>query len=221
MNNPVNIVLADDHPYFRSGFRETLESFPRFKVKGEASNGMELLGLCNKLQPELVITDLMMPVMDGTSAIAALRKLKYPPVIIALTAVENDADRYATLVGGAKGYLHKAVRRQELQEAIETVIDSDHYYCCFDNEELNGFLKKFNYPNLPKRHSPFTSRELEVWHLLKDEKTSADIGRELFISPQAIKYHRNNLLKKTGAKNTVGLILYGLKHKILKLKDQL
>lgn len=219
MNETLTIVLADDHPYFRKGFKEALECFPRFNVVGEADNGKELLDLCKTLQPALVFTDLKMPEMDGLTAIKQLRKEKNAPHIIILTSLENDADRYETLIAGAKGFLPKAVRLAELNAAVDVVVNSPYYYCCFDSAILNNLLKQHVYPDLPQQFLQFTTRELEIWEMLKQEKTSVEIGQELFITPEAVKFHRNNLLQKTGSRNSIGLILYGIKHKIIKVKE--
>lgn len=216
MKKEIKIVIADDHEIWRKGMIQVLHTIAGLKVLGEAEDGVELLQQCKRWMPDLVFTDIKMPGMDGMQAIQEILQSNIPPAIIAMSMIEDEMAVYDVLASGAKGYLVKNAKRYEIQQAIEAVMETDRYYCVFENQYLATLIKHYTYPQLPADSKQFTLRELEVMEGIVEQLTSEEIGQRLFISPQTVNGHRNNLLKKTGAKNAIGIILYGIKNRLIK-----
>lgn len=219
MKKQTKIIIADDHEVWRKGMVEVLHSINGLQVVAECGDGLELLKLCSKWHPDLVITDLKMPLMDGSNAIKEMINNEPSPVIIAMSMVEEEMEIYDVLASGAKGYLVKNAKRYEIKSAVEAVMNSDSYYCRFQNMRLATLLKENRYPNLPVHHKQFTEREKEVLEGMSRQLTSEEIAEKLFISPMTVNGHRNNLLKKTGSRNVIGVILYAIKNRLIKWPD--
>lgn len=212
----IKIVIADDHEVWRKGMIQVLHSIPGITVVAEAEDGVELLQQCKTWLPDLVITDIKMPGLDGTHAIKSILQTGMPPFIIAMSMIEEEMEIYDILVSGAKGYLVKNAKRYEIKECIEAVISTSRYYCYFENSYLAKLLKDCTYPHLPADSRQFTQREIEVMGGLVNQLTSEEIGEQLFISTQTVNGHRNNLIRKTKSKNIVGVILYGIRNRLIK-----
>jgi DNA-binding NarL/FixJ family response regulator len=217
MNKEITIVIADDHLICRQGLKQVLETVKEFKVIGEAGNGRALVEMCALLKPAVVITDRLMPGMDGLMAIRQIIKMPYVPALLVMSVMEEEMDAYEALAAGAQGYLQKAAQRNEIKEAIETVLYSNRYYCSIKSEWLLSLIKQYPYPLMPVEQTAFTDREMEVMQLLQEQMTSGEIGEELFISSKTVNGHRNQLLKKTGSKNVIGIVLYAIKNRLIKL----
>lgn len=216
MKQMINIVIADDHLVWRKGIIPLLEDMKGFRVIGEAADGAALLDLCIRLQPQIVITDIKMPGMDGYTAIQQVRQLPMAPAIIAMSALEEEADIYDSMVKGAKGYLGKHALKHEIQETIERVLFSDHYVYPFRNKHFCKVIATHTFPNLPVRNNMFTTRELQVMEKIAEQKTSKEIAEDLFISPKTVIFHRDKLMKKTGSTSAMGILLFGIRNRLIK-----
>ncbi len=214
----VNIIIADDHQIVRDGIIAMLEDYDHIVVKGEASDGQEALELCRKGGIDLVIMDLNMGEMGGIEATKRIKEEFQDIEILALTMMKNEQQIRETIQAGASGYIFKNSGLEELVEAIETVMKGEPYFtdeavytlvANIDGGEEDGKSKDTT------KESDLTPREREVLELICQEFTNSEIADKLYISVRTVDAHRRNLLQKTGARNTAGLVRYAMKHNLL------
>ncbi len=217
MNQPTNILLADDHKIVRDGMRSLLDDEGDYKIVGEAENGQQVLELLTKLAVDVVILDINMPVMDGLETTMAISE-QFPKVkVLILTMMSEDEHIKALLNAGAKGYLLKNSGKDELLEALGNIVQGKYYFSedatrAIMLDLVQGRTKK----EKKETEIPLTERELEVLDLIVKEHTNQEIAELLFISVRTVDAHRRNLLEKTGARNAAGLVKYALENKLFK-----
>ena len=215
----IKIAIADDQKLFRKGITALIKSFEHMEVVFEAENGLELLSLCENFEntPDIILLDLSMPEMNGLDALKVLKE-KYPLIsIIVLTSHELESFILATIQAGANGYLAKNAEPEEVEKAIREVYKNDFYFTLPMLEIMRkGLVKKTNLIKLDEQDH-LTNREKEVLSLICEQLNSSEIAEKLFLSARTVEGHRNNLLLKTKSRNTAGLVLYALKHKLFDL----
>jgi DNA-binding NarL/FixJ family response regulator len=215
---PIRIVLADDHEIFRDGFNTMIKKQNEIELIGEAENGRELLRITKELQPDVIITDIKMPLMDGIESTKILTA-QYPGIgVIALSMFDEDNLVVDMLEAGAKGYLIKNAPKHEILEAVRTVYNDGTYYCHHTSNRLAQMIatSKFN-PYKKKNKIHFTERETDIIKLICAELSSKEMAHQLNLSARTIEGHRDNILKKIDAKNLAGIVVYAIKNGIYKL----
>jgi DNA-binding NarL/FixJ family response regulator len=218
MNNhylPVRVVLADDHEIFRDGFRVMLKKQPGVELAGEAADGEELIKLVEELQPDVVVTDIKMPRLDGIKATKIITK-KYPHIgIIALSMFDEENLIIDMLEAGAKGYLLKNAHKDEIIAAVETVYRKQTYYCKHTSRKLTKMIAESSFnPNYPSHNPEFTEREILVMQFICQELSSREIAVQLDLSVRTIEKFRENIQEKINARNTAGIVVYAIKNSI-------
>jgi DNA-binding NarL/FixJ family response regulator len=218
MNSPIRIVLADDHEIFRDGFNVMLRKQDDIKLVGEASNGKELIEITGKLMPDIILTDIKMPKIDGIEATRILTE-KYPGInIIALSMFDDDNLIIDMLEAGAKGYLLKSAHKSEIIEAIQTVHKNDVYYCKSTSTKLARLIAQSRFDPYTGTPKPlFTEKEVKMIRLICQEATNKEIASKLFLSIRTIEGYRERIQEKMGVKNTAGIVIYAIKTGIFKL----
>lgn len=216
----IQIAIVDDHDIVRDGIKVLLEDEPGMVIISEAQNGKEAVELCKANDADLIIMDITMPKMDGIQATSIIKE-KYPDVkILALTMLSEDQHIRKMIKAGASGYILKSSGKQELIKAIKTIMDGQHY---FSNDATQSILQELISPEVNKVKEDedihITDRELEVLELIVNEYTNQEIADKLFVSVRTVDAHRRNLLQKTGAKNTAGLVKYALKNELFSNKS--
>jgi DNA-binding NarL/FixJ family response regulator len=218
MHNSIRIVIADDHSIFRDGFKVLLRDQDEIELAGEAGNGKELIELVKKVEPDVVITDIKMPEMDGIEASKILSK-NFPNIgIIALSVFNDDYLVVDMLEAGAKGYLLKNTNKYELFEAIKAVSKGEVYYCNDTSAKMTHLigLSKFN-PYRNKIPVRFSEREIEIMRLICQQYSNKEIAECLHLSVRTIESYREQIFEKTMSKNMVGVAIYAIKHNIYPL----
>jgi DNA-binding NarL/FixJ family response regulator len=213
----IRLLMADDHEIFRDGFKLMLTKYPDIHLVGEAENGRELLELAQELLPDVIITDIKMPVMDGVEATKKIIT-SFPDMgIIGLSMFDEDDLIIDMLEAGARGYLIKNAGKDQITEAIRTVYQGDPYYCKTTSHKLTSMIarSRFN-PYKKAAKVEFSEREIEIIDLVCRECTNKEISDKLFISVRTVEGHRLKILEKMNVKNTVGLVVYALKMGIVK-----
>lgn len=212
VNNPsINVIIADDHTFFRQGFRLALSGRNDVHVIAEASNGKELYCLVEKHAPDVVITDVSMPEMGGIEVTQLIKK-QYPNTkVIALSMFEDVGTIREMLLAGASAYLLKNADVTDIIAAIQTTHRGKFFVSTTTSHLLNTFIQ-YSVTNCA-----LTKREAEILQMLFAELTSREIGERLYLSERTVEEHRKNLQKKTNTRNIVGLLKYALRHKIVKL----
>lgn len=216
-HNTIKIILADDHEIFRDGFTVMMKKQTEIELIAEARNGEQLLSLVTRHQPDVVLTDIKMPVMDGIESTRIITA-KYPQVgIIALSMFDDDHLIIDILEAGAKGYLLKNAQKKEIIEAIKTVNRNEPYYCNNTSQKLAKMIAQSHlHEGKPVKNAGFTQRELEIIQLICNQYSNKEISEELHLSVRTIEGYREQILEKTNAKNTVGIVIYAIRHHIYK-----
>jgi DNA-binding NarL/FixJ family response regulator len=206
----VQIILADDHKIFRESLKKLLSSEMDAEVIAEAGNGKELLEKMENHSPDLVLMDISMPIMDGVEASKKLME-KYPELkILTLSSFGDEKYYYKMVEAGVKGFVLKNSGLSELEQAITEVASGGNW---FSNELLQKVI--INISKSSPNEIEFSEREIEVLKLICDGLTNDQIAEKIHLSPDTIKWHRNNLLSKTGCNNTAALIIYAIKKKLI------
>ena len=215
MKTHIDIVLADDHEIFRDGFRVMVKKIPNINLVGEASNGEELISITRALQPDVIITDIKMPVMDGIEATRQLSEMYPQTGIIALSMFDEDNLIVDMLEAGARGYLLKNAQKEEILAAVRTVYNKQTYYCQNTTAKLAQMIANSNYnPNKKSIKPVFSDKELLVIKLICQEFSNKEIAEKLNLSKRTVEGYREKILEKINAKNTVGIVVFAIKYKI-------
>ena len=219
MNFNTKIIIVDDHIMFREGIKLLIETEGMGKVIAEAENGQVFLKLIEDLDPDLVLMDIEMPVMDGMEATIKALAIKPHLKILALTMLSHKNSYTGMINAGALGFVLKSSGKQELEKAIRTVTGGESY---FSNELLRQIIKnmgdQFSSPVfLMRPEVEFTERELEVLRCFSEGQTASEIADKLCRSIKTIEAHRSKLLQKTNTKNTINLVLYAIKNKLVNI----
>lgn len=211
----VNILLVDDHDIVRDGIQMLLEDEVGLKIIGEAENGLEAVKACKDHDIDLIIMDINMPEMNGIDATEKILEEHSDIKILALTMMDEDQHIRKMIEAGASGYILKSSDKLELVDAITTILDGRHYFSDDATYSVMMDLVKGTTKNDEKDPGSLTDREKEVLELIVKEHTNQQIADELYISIRTVDAHRRNLLQKTGAKNTAGLVTYAIKHNLV------
>lgn len=212
------IIIVDDHSLFREGIKLLIENEGLGEVIAEAENGQVFLGLLDTHKPDLVIMDIEMPVMGGLEATQKALKLHPDLKILVLTMLNEKANYFEMTNAGAIGFVLKTSGKQEFEKAINTIARGESY---FSNDLLRQIILNINTANEPVAENPdnntdhLTTREKEVLSYFCKGLTVSEIASKLFVSVKTIETHRSALLKKTNSKNTINLVLYAIKNKMV------
>ena len=212
----IRIAIADDYKIFRDGLKVGLLNDDNLEVVLEADNGEELLQGFQTNLPDVVIMDLKMPIMDGMEATKIIKK-KFPTVkVLVVTMYEDDKFIIHLMENGANGYLLKNTSAEEITKSIYSVHENGYYFNDVVNKALlKKLVLKGNLKPSFNQNVEFTERELEVLKLICAEKTAAEIGKEIFLSPRSVEGIRQRLIEKVGVRNTAGLVMFAIKNGII------
>jgi len=199
----INIVIAEDHQSLIDGIKIFLDYEDDVTVVGEANNGEQLIDVVRKTKPDIVLTDIRMPKMDGITA-ARLIKREFPDIkIIAFSMFEQDEAMLQMQAAGASGYILKNSSLKVLLAAIKTVMAGQTYF----DESLNSGVDGAD------TEIPLSKREIEIVKLIGEGKTSQDIADALFIGKTTVDTHRKNILKKLNLHGKSELLRYSMEKK--------
>lgn len=211
--NTIRIAIAEDQQLFRECLVSILNGFDHLEVICEAPNGNVLLShlAAASTPPDIVLMDLSMPELNGMDTTKVLKK-SYPEIKIIILSVHSEERHIVRLVGmGVNGYLLKNTELSEVVRAVEAVWEKGFYF----NESILRAIQQGIGQKQQKQFNPeipLTSREKEVLDLICQELTTQEIAEKLYLSIRTVDGHRNNLLEKTGSRNTAGLVLYAVKN---------
>jgi DNA-binding NarL/FixJ family response regulator len=194
----IRLVIVDDHALFRAGLVSLLEEMREFEVVGEAGNGKEALQVIAKAQPDLILLDVNMPIMNGVETVSALKDLPSSPRVIMLTISKHEEDLFGAINAGADGYLLKNAEPDELRKAILQVHEGKSV---LSPEVTRPLLKAITGNQSVVLDGGLSKRELEVLELLAQGKTTTQIAGDLFVSENTVKTHVRHILEKMEASN--------------------
>lgn len=214
MSNPIKIIIADDHEIFRKGFHVLLRKNQEVKIIGDAENGKDLVEKVKKHGPDVVITDIQMPEMDGVEAARKIMAFNPSIGIIALTMFNDDNLIVDMLEAGAKGYLLKNTDRKELVSAINAVYNGENYFCNATSQKMARLIALSRLKSSFRSTPQFSKNEIEIIKLMCQEYTSKQIGALLGYTTRTVENYREKIQEKIGAKNAIGVVIYAIKHQI-------
>jgi len=213
--NKIKIAIADDYKIYRDGLKVGLSADDNMEIIAEADNGEDLMKVLETNSPDVILMDLKMPIMDGMEATKHVRK-KYPDIkVLVVSMYEDDKFIIHLMENGANGYLLKNAEPDEIKKAIYAVHENGYYF----NDVVNkALLKKLVLKNNLKpsfnQNIDLTEREQEVLKMICEEKTAAEIAKEIFLSPRSVEGIRQRLIEKIGVRNTAGLVMFAVKNGI-------
>jgi len=211
MDEPIRVIVADDHPLFRAGVVEELGKNPDIKVVGLAANGGEAVRLAQEEMPDLILLDIAMPGKDGISAASTISLACPSTKIVMLTVSEHEDDLVAAFKAGAKGYVLKGVSGRELARVIRSVVDGEVFVSQALATRLIMDLSE------PKPSDPFeelTPRELEILQLVAEGLSNREIGEQLHLAEKTVKHYMTNVLAKLEVGSRVQAALIAQKRRL-------
>ena len=214
-----DILLADDHHLVRQGLKALLDGEPHFRLVGEAGNGLEAVRLAERVRPDVLITDLVMPGLNGLEVTRQVTRSHPRTRVVILSMYADDAYVFEALRNGASAYVLKDSQASDLVKAVREVAAGKRYLSPpLSERSLELYVRKVKSPP-EDPYELLTTREREVLQMVAEGHTSAEIATLLFISPRTAEGHRANLMRKLGFQNHTDLILFALKRGILPLNQ--
>ena len=212
----IKVAIADDHKIFRDGIRMALKDKDYLNILWEAEDGRDLMHKLKIKMPDVILMDIRMPEIDGINAISIIRKEYEVLKIIVLTMYDDQEMITKMMEMGANAYLTKTTDPEEIYQAILTCMNDDFYF----NDLVNkAVLLKLQHKKTVRQFYPnpikFNEKELRILKLIAEDKTTDEISKEVFLSPRTIETIRQNMKQKVGAKTIAGLVMYGMRHKLL------
>ncbi len=211
MDSKCRIVVVEDHAIIREGLKSLLSSVENFEVIGEAEDGRTAIERIEALKPDLVLTDLSMPRIDGMDMIDTIKRRSPETKVIALTVHKGEEYVLATLKAGADGYVLKEADSAELLLAIKNVLKGRHYISPeFSGMLIDGFLKSRKSLNPDSVWEVLSKREREILKLIAEGHKNKEIADQLYISINTVEKHRGNIMGKLNIHNIAALITFAM-----------
>ena len=215
---PIKVLIADDHVLYRAGVKTALSTKNDIKVIAEADNGMHLLNMLKIIQPDVILLDIQMPVMDGIGALPEIKK-NWPHIKVIMLTMMDDHSMITRLMElGANSYLSKTSDSEIIYEAIKTCYEQEYYFNTLTNKALLTNLKIKNTitpQKIVQMEANLNDKDILILKLMCEEKSTKEIADIVDLSPRTVESIRDKLKVKTGAKSTAGLIMYAVKNNLL------
>jgi NarL family two-component system response regulator LiaR len=215
ISNPIRILIVDDHAVVREGLRAFIQIKPDMEVVGEAADGIEAVEKALKLEPDVILLDIVMPRLDGIRAIEQLNQEGCTARVLVITSFAEDEQIFPAIKAGALGYLLKDSKPHELIQAIRDVNQDEPYLHPTVARKLMDELRRE--PDLPPTEEPLTERELEVVTLIAQGYSNREISEQLHLSERTVGKYASNILDKLHLANRTQAALYALRMGIVDL----
>jgi DNA-binding NarL/FixJ family response regulator len=215
-NAVIKVAIADDHAVFRAGVKTSLLSKKDIQLVGEADNGQQLLYLLRNIEPDVILLDIQMPIMDGIATLPEIKRL-YPNVRVIMLSMHNDQSVISRMMEiGANSYLTKESDSETIYEAIKTCYEQEFFFNNYTNMALiSGLRNKKTLDASLQGEAELTDKEVKILKLMCEEKSTKEIADMVDLSPRTVEAIRDKLKAKTGTKSMAGLIMYAVKNKII------
>ncbi len=212
MQEKINIAIVDDHQIVIDGITSLLEGRHNIHIAATSNSGIEMLQILKEIKIDILLTDIMMPAMNGQE-LAQQVKAQFPAIKILALSMSGQGFTVNKMIEDADiaGYVLKNIGKQELIHAIEKIANGGIYF----SEEVLNELQHFSTMQKENEDVKLTSREIDIIKLIEKECSNKDIANQLFISERTVETHRKNIFRKTGTVSVVGLIKYAYEHKLI------
>jgi DNA-binding NarL/FixJ family response regulator len=212
----IRVLLADDHGVVRKGLRFLLERQPDMEIVGEAGDGREAVRMAEATEPDIVIMDIAMPLLNGIEATAQIVK-RSPRLGVIILSMHSDEDYLlSALNAGAKGYLLKESAEEDLVRAVHAVSKGTPFFSPeIAKTMLDDYMRFLQQRNLQDSYDLLTEREKEVLQLLAEGKSNKEAAAILDVSVYTVDTHRTHLMQKLNLHNTAEIVLYAVRKKII------
>jgi DNA-binding NarL/FixJ family response regulator len=208
----MRVLLADDHAIVRRGLKSLLESEPGVTVVAEAGDGLEAVRLAAEHQPDLVVLDIAMPLLNGIDVAARLQSMERPPSVVVLCMHNDESYILRALASGARAYLLKDATDEDLLPAIRTVASGKPFFSAAVSAVLvEDYVHHLKARGLTDTFHLLTSREREVLQLLAEGRSNKDVAALLDLALSTVETHRANLMQKLNLHNTAEIVLYAVR----------
>ena len=208
-DKPVRVILADDHDLVRSGIKALISMIKGAQVIAEARNGKELITLVDALLPDVVLTDISMPLMDGITAISEIHS-RHPQVHLLVLSMYDTVDFVKRAVAsGACGYLMKDAPPYELEQALRSVMATGSYFS-------PAIAQRLLQPSEPTVNDELTERQVEILTLIAQGRAAKEIAYELGLSPKTVDVHRGRIMERLQINDVASLTLYAVRKGLVK-----
>jgi len=209
-SRPITILIVDDHSVVRAGIRALLNTEPGFKVIGEAENGAKAVEIYGKLQPQLVLMDLRMPILDGVKATRSIRQLDPQALVVILTTHQGDDEVRAAFDAGAMGYLLKNNLGDDLPTALRAVVDGERWVPEEIAKKLSDHATK----------DKLTERELDVLRRLIGGDSNKELAEKIGVTEHTVKAHLKSIIAKLRVRDRTEAVTVGLRRGMIHLPDE-
>lgn len=212
----IRVMLADDHGVVRKGLRFLLSSEPGIEVTAEATNGREAVELASKINPQVVVMDIAMPLLNGIDATAQIVK-KHPATgVIMLSMYSDEEFLLRALSAGAKGYLLKDSAEEDIVRAVRTVAGGRTFFSpAITHSLLEDYMRRLQQEGQQDSYALLTDREKELLQILAIGKTNKEAATTMGVSLSTVETHRANLMQKLGLRNTAEIVLYAVRKRLV------
>ena len=215
MQHQIKVFIVEDHAIFREGLKKILSSMEGVKIVGESANGADFLKKLQKAAPDIVLLDIKMPVMDGTEAAEKALRLIPGLNILVLSMYGEEDYLYSMILLGIKGFLLKTTSLDNLETAIRSVAQGQQYYSPELNIVLANRVRQLASNELPL----LTHKENEILHKLCLGLSTQEIATKMSISKRTVEGYRAKLLQKAGVSNTINLVIFAIRNKMVSLEE--
>jgi two-component system response regulator NreC len=208
----IRILIADDHAIVRDGLRQLLNAQPDMEVAGEAGDGMQALEMARRLRPDVALLDIAMPRLSGIEAVGLIRESAPQTKIVVLSMHDKESYVQQVLAAGALGYVLKASPSSDILEAIRSAYRDDYFLSSKLRAEVIGaYVRKGSESKALRGYDLLSEREQQVFRLVAQGRSTAEIARILCVSPKTVEKHRAAVMSKLGIHDRLELLKYAIK----------
>lgn len=209
----IKLAIVDDHQIVIDGISSLLDGHEPFVIVARSTSPVQMLELLKEAPVDILLTDIMMPVMNGQQLAAKVREL-YPSIKILALSMSGQGDTVNEMINNADiaGYVLKNIGKEELAYAIKKIAGGGIYF----SEQVLDELTKFSNVKRENEETHLTQREIEIVGLIEKELSNKEIADKLYISERTVETHRKNIFRKTRTNSVIGLIKYAYEHKLIK-----
>lgn len=192
----IRVFIADDHPLFRDGIRTLLLAVADMTLVGEAENGDEAVALAGQLQPDVLLMDIHMPGINGIEAARQIVQNSPHIAVLIITMYDDDASVFSAMRAGARGYLLKGAKQDEIQRAIRAAANGEAIFSPAIASRMMTFFANVKQPKLPRLFPELSNREREILDLIAQGYRNPEIAEKLYLSPKTVRNQVSNILSK-------------------------